>query len=342
MFILVLVIFFFGFGFCGFMAFSSDVDDFRSLIFAFFNMIRFVIGDVNYDALQLSSRTWGSVYYVAWSILMLLVLTNVFIAILSEAYGETIEEMSEEDKLSLGFFGMRGAMARIQQIFKNLRNVALADLDEDGDGQLDAHELANKTGWTVEDAQKFIDEHDKDKNGKLSEKEWEALMKEAEEKKQQTDMETRLATIGVAAPSSAAAGIGATNTQVSFQQYQQLSTKMNLVEELLRAQLQQTKTGTRALKEIDNKKTYKHPRKTKLVMFYFFFLHVNKKTRQSETRDGNHQLIVQKFEFDIFFRVIAWAWVKMIGFMFDFLKNFVLQYVLIKSFVAIFFFSPVT
>ncbi|ETO07226.1 hypothetical protein RFI_30167 [Reticulomyxa filosa] len=87
--------------------------------------------------------------------------------------------------------------------------MALDDLDEDGDGQLDAHELANKIGWTVEDAQRFIDEHDKDKNGKLSEKEWEAFMKEAEENKQQTDMEASLATICVTAPFSAAAsGIG--------------------------------------------------------------------------------------------------------------------------------------
>ncbi|ETO06527.1 hypothetical protein RFI_30865 [Reticulomyxa filosa] len=68
MFVLVLVIYFIAFGFCGFLAFSSDVDDFRSLLLSCLNALRFSIGGVDYDALVLSSRTFGSVYYVVWSI----------------------------------------------------------------------------------------------------------------------------------------------------------------------------------------------------------------------------------------------------------------------------------
>ncbi|ETO13837.1 hypothetical protein RFI_23534 [Reticulomyxa filosa] len=272
MFILVLIIFFLGFGFCGYMIFSSDVDDYRSMVYAFSNMVRFMVGDIDYSSLQVSSRTWGSVYYVLWSVLMLLILTNVFIAILSQAYSETADELSDEDKLSFGFLGMRGAVLRLQQMVRNVTKLGIDTLDADGDGQLDAQELAAKTGWTIEAAQQFIDQHDQDHNGKLSQKEWETLAQEMEQNVKPV-RNSRVSLLGMANPRVSLLGManprrsslfkGGAGVASGSMPLRPLHDKMTSIEELLKAQLRQSKTGTKALKEIETRH--------KCIFFFFFF-----------------------------------------------------------------------
>ena len=66
-----------------------------------FNMCRFVLVDMDYDALTRSSPNWGAVFYFIWSLLMLLVLANVFIAILTEAYSEVQMDLTDEDDLDI-------------------------------------------------------------------------------------------------------------------------------------------------------------------------------------------------------------------------------------------------
>ncbi len=58
------------------------------------NMVRFTLVDMNYSALSLSSRLWGSFFFL-WSLLMLLILANVFIAILTEAYSQVQMELTD-------------------------------------------------------------------------------------------------------------------------------------------------------------------------------------------------------------------------------------------------------
>ena len=82
MFAIVLLVFIISFGTAGFMTFKSDVDDFRSYTVAMANMMRFTMVDMDYGALTLSSRAWGSLFYFVWSLLMLLILANVYICLL--------------------------------------------------------------------------------------------------------------------------------------------------------------------------------------------------------------------------------------------------------------------
>ena len=105
MFGIVLTVFVIAFGTAGFLTFNSDVDDFRSYVFSMGNMVRFTLVDMDYGNLTLSARLWGSFFYYLWSLLMLLILANVFIAILTEAYSQVQMELTEEDKLP-SFLGM--------------------------------------------------------------------------------------------------------------------------------------------------------------------------------------------------------------------------------------------
>merc|ERR1712038_356881 len=104
MFLLVLAVFIVAFGTSGFMTFTSDVDDFRSYPISLGNMVRFTISEMDYDKLTVSSRLWGSFFYFVWSLLMLLILANVFIAILSEAYSQVAAD-SAETAQPVNFFG---------------------------------------------------------------------------------------------------------------------------------------------------------------------------------------------------------------------------------------------
>ena len=89
-FISLLMIFVSSFGFGGYMLFSDDVKEFRQLHYAIGNMFRSIVSGLDYDMLlretQVENWIFASLYYVVWGVFVILVLSNVFIAILSESY----------------------------------------------------------------------------------------------------------------------------------------------------------------------------------------------------------------------------------------------------------------
>ena len=106
MFAIVLFIFVIAFGTAGFMTFKSDVSDFRSYNMALISMVRFTVTEMDGDTLMSSTRMWGSFFYFVWSLIMLLILANVFIAILSEAYAAVQADMQDEEEFDINVFGM--------------------------------------------------------------------------------------------------------------------------------------------------------------------------------------------------------------------------------------------
>merc|ERR1712083_1107719 len=159
------------------MTFKSDVDDFRSYTITIANMMRFTMVDMDYDSLTVSSRAFGSFFYFFWSLLMLLILANVFIAILTEAYSQVQMELTDDDKLDLNFLGMGGALGRLKAAVAKRINATVRhdEFDGDGNGKVSAAELAEQTNITIERAQEIIAEHDVDGDGQLDEQEFEKL-----------------------------------------------------------------------------------------------------------------------------------------------------------------------
>jgi len=183
MFLIVLAVFIVAFGTSGFMTFTSDVDDFRSYPISLGNMVRFTISEMDYEKLTVSSRLWGSFFYFVWSLLMLLILANVFIAILSEAYSQVSADLAEHAK-PVNLFG-KLKKTLTSRIGVQMEDLNQEDIDEDGDGVISAEELADATGVSLDRAREVIAENDKDGDGTLDLAEFERLKSKLIEEQQE-------------------------------------------------------------------------------------------------------------------------------------------------------------
>lgn len=81
----------------GFLLFGLSVRQFRSLGVSTLTLLQSVAGDLDYDAMADAHHVLGPLFYIAFYLLLLLILLNVFLAILNDAYLQTISEQEEED-----------------------------------------------------------------------------------------------------------------------------------------------------------------------------------------------------------------------------------------------------
>ncbi|KAF1322953.1 Polycystin cation channel, partial [Globisporangium splendens] len=82
----------------GFLLFGLRARQFRSLGVAIVTLLQAVAGDLAYDNMADAHRMLGPLFYIAFYLLLLLILLNVFLAILSDAYVQTLAEQEEEDE----------------------------------------------------------------------------------------------------------------------------------------------------------------------------------------------------------------------------------------------------
>merc|ERR1740123_846692 len=167
-FAIVLFVLFGAFGFSGFLLFSSDVESFRTFPHAFLNLFRFLIGDIDYEPLAASSTIYGSIFYCSFGVVMLLILANVFIAILCDAYVEVKKKGEDENEKSLGDI--------LSTPFKNLTK--WMKVRSDDDGRICADELAQCANISRMAAKQFISAYDKNGDGTLTRKEFLRLKKD--------------------------------------------------------------------------------------------------------------------------------------------------------------------
>lgn len=86
-----------GFAQVGYLLFGLRVRQFRSLGAAVVTLLQAVAGELDYEAMADAHPALGPLYYVAFYLLLLLVLLNVFLAILNDAYVQTIAEDEEDE-----------------------------------------------------------------------------------------------------------------------------------------------------------------------------------------------------------------------------------------------------
>merc|ERR1712129_125697 len=84
------------------------------------NLMRYTVTDLDYEKLRNSNKFLGSLYYILWSILMILILANVFIAILSDAYSTISNEEDEEDLIDSIKRNLAESMVKIKRKSKAL------------------------------------------------------------------------------------------------------------------------------------------------------------------------------------------------------------------------------
>jgi len=240
------------------------------------NMVRFTLVDMDYPSLTLSARLWGSLFYFGWSLLMLLILANVFIAILTEAYSQVQMELTDDDKLDLNFLGMGGVLGRMRATIVERINAAVKhdEFDGDGDGKVSAEELAQQTNITIERAREIIAEHDVDGDGQLDEKEFEKLKQQIIDEQVEQEQTIRAVTMRAGqSPSLRADNVdlggayGGLTANISSKEFDELKEEVNQIMELLTAVLDQTPAGKRALKqrEMEKQKEEKEKRRSSKV-----------------------------------------------------------------------------
>lgn len=171
---IVLFVLFMAFGFAGFLLFSSDVEEFRTFPHSIINLVRFLISDLEYDTLTESSVVWGSIFYCLWGIVMILILANVFIAILTDAYMEVQKQRTESENIQFGAL-LRGAPKELMKGASGAVSGAVSGMTSTISRigktlSLDTRmKLTSKwSGKSVNDA---FDETDKDHDGNISESE---------------------------------------------------------------------------------------------------------------------------------------------------------------------------
>lgn len=87
-----------GFAQIGYLLFGLSVRQFRSLGVAILTLLQAVAGDLDYEAMSDAHHVLGPLYYIAFYLLLLLILLNVFLAILNDAYLQTITEEEEGEQ----------------------------------------------------------------------------------------------------------------------------------------------------------------------------------------------------------------------------------------------------
>ena len=120
-FMIVLFIFILAFATTAFLSFSSDVEEFRSLNSSILNLVRYAVTDMDLEKLTDSSLVVGPIFFVLWSLLMILILANVFIAIMCDAYNAVNDTHKDEP---LGFnFGLNSILKRVKKFGTFLVNL---------------------------------------------------------------------------------------------------------------------------------------------------------------------------------------------------------------------------
>ena len=102
-FLIALFVFIIAFALAGFTLFSSDVEEYRSLTYSIANSIRYLVANMSFQELVKSDRVAGPIFFTIWGVTIVLILANVFIAILSEAYASLQDEIDKETTLKEAF-----------------------------------------------------------------------------------------------------------------------------------------------------------------------------------------------------------------------------------------------
>lgn len=166
-FMVAFMIIMFGFALMGYIAFSSDVYTFRTFGHASGNLIQYLLTDMDIESLMNSNKYIGNIYYIVWSLVMILVLSNVFIAILCDAYSEVQEELKE----SCAKFDVEGA-----KFFKRFTS-RFSKINKDGDRFVDAKELKAGCNVNAEVAEEIIKKY-AGEDGKLDHEEYKKMQTE--------------------------------------------------------------------------------------------------------------------------------------------------------------------
>ncbi|RXG73272.1 Polycystic kidney disease 2-like 1 protein [Armadillidium vulgare] len=132
---------FFAFAQLGYLLFGTQVSDFSSFINAVFTLLRTILGDFNFQAIEEANRILGPLFFLSYVFFVFFVLLNMFLAIINDTYSEVKSEIASQknefeiaDYFKRGYNNMLGKFGRRDKLI-DIEN-ALKLSDHSGDGRL--------------------------------------------------------------------------------------------------------------------------------------------------------------------------------------------------------------
>lgn len=146
---IILIIFVVAFAHCGYLAFGTDVRDFRSISISMISLVSALVGSLEYDPIVESSRIFGVIYFIVFQFSMILILVNVFLAIMNDAYAVVHQEVKNAPIEDTDALGIRGMKNFVGSIFHKKKNNSV--LDSNGDQIItpkEVEEFVSRMGTT--------------------------------------------------------------------------------------------------------------------------------------------------------------------------------------------------
>jgi len=189
----------FGFAQAGVLAFGTDVPGFHTFIDTFFTLLRSLLGDFDFVAMQESNRVFGPLYFLTFIILVFFILLSMFMAILNDAYTEVQDSARDKQKDKINLLHLFGAWVKDktasaqeeEEDAANLQQAIIAG-DWDDDDVLSMEEIEEiylkyKTEARqllgVNSARELLAEFDLDHDGQLSVEEQKRLLANLNDRK---------------------------------------------------------------------------------------------------------------------------------------------------------------
>eukprot|EP01112_Ceratiomyxa_fruticulosa_P010926 TRINITY_DN2917_c0_g1_i2.p1 TRINITY_DN2917_c0_g1~~TRINITY_DN2917_c0_g1_i2.p1 ORF type:complete len:501 (-),score=118.58 TRINITY_DN2917_c0_g1_i2:14-1516(-) len=201
----IFFIVFFGYAQAGWMLFSVDIVGFRTLLQAIYSLFRQTLGDFDFASMEQSNRYLGPLFFFSFSILVIFILMNMFLAIVNDTYSEVklSSKASAEREISFKQMITVSVANALKKLRKNKSQVsqirtAFEAADKDNNNILDEDEVAavlrensSINAALGEDIKGIIRQYDKDGNKKLDQKETQELLQFLKQKEQSLDTATR-------------------------------------------------------------------------------------------------------------------------------------------------------
>ncbi|GFS38919.1 polycystin-2 [Trichonephila inaurata madagascariensis] len=188
---------FFAFAQLGYLLFGSIVKEFSTFGTAVFTLLRLILGDFDFEALENANRVLGPIYFLSYIFFVFFVLMNMFLAIINDTYAEVKAEIAESnsefeiaDFFKKGYNNILGKLGKRDKI-QDIQN-ALRIADFDGDKKLSYQEVRQQLkarNLSEMEIEMLFAKYDVDGNRELDEKEMQQMFADLEGQKLQLDDE---------------------------------------------------------------------------------------------------------------------------------------------------------
>jgi hypothetical protein len=114
-------IIFFAFAELGYLLFGSQVEDFSSFGVAMFTLLRTILGDFDYQAIEKANRVLAPIYFLSYIFFVFFVLLNMFLAIINDTYADVKTEIAiAPDEMQMTEFLKKGFYKMLQKCGCNI------------------------------------------------------------------------------------------------------------------------------------------------------------------------------------------------------------------------------